>query len=65
MVQVACECGWRSARLTAPYQSEWAPSMVFLDPGPSAQQFSEAARELWKRHTVEIPSDSRLQLRLR
>lgn len=65
VLQVACDCGWRSARLSAPYQTEWAPSMVFLESNASAHAFEDAARELWTRHTVEIPNDSRLTLRPR
>ena len=29
-VQVGCECGWRSQRLVAPFETTWSPCSVFF-----------------------------------
>lgn len=51
MVQVACECGWRSQRLHAPHRAEWYPCIVeFHDEGAE-----ELARRLWHEH-MDCPS---------
>lgn len=70
-VQVACECGWRSARILAPPGTEWSPNIVMLR--ESEQGFEEACWQIWKdaheqmlaAHVVEGQSRQALYLRCR
>jgi hypothetical protein len=58
IVQVGCDCGWRSQRLRAPLGTTWS-GIVML---PRAEQEKETAvgrkpfetvcRELWREHAV-------------
>lgn len=45
LVQVACDCGWRSSRIRAPLSTEWMPYTVIAD-----EWFEDIARALWKEH---------------
>lgn len=49
-VQVGCECGWRSSRITAPPTTVWVPFSVF-----APQSFEDECRELWREH-LELES---------
>jgi hypothetical protein len=44
-IQIGCECGWRSQRLTAPLGTAWAPCCVFF-PGRSDSIFETP--EMWE-----------------
>ena len=60
IVQVACGCGWRSARFYAPPGSRWYPSIVEIPRFPPTPMFprgqehpiEDAAIALWKIHTL-------------
>lgn len=45
VVQVACECGWRSPRIDAPYGVTWAPFTV-----DAPEPFEEEAADMWREH---------------
>lgn len=50
-VQVACDCGWRSQVLRAPFGTTWSPSVVWLpEASVHAEAWEEAARKLWGEH---------------
>jgi hypothetical protein len=60
IVQAACVCGWRSARIIAPRGSSWFPNYVEIPlarlPTPMFPRGEEhlverEGRELWIRHT--------------
>jgi hypothetical protein len=51
VVQIACDCGWRSARLRAPAGTTWYPNTVELADGAAAFRFEAQCRELWRNHT--------------
>jgi len=40
-IQVACDCGWRSQRLVAPFMAEWSPCSVFLRTDRDEDEFIE------------------------
>ena len=44
-VQSACECGWRSPRLAAPFGTRWSPYSVEVPP-----DFRDACAERWRTH---------------
>jgi hypothetical protein len=49
IVQVECECGWRSPRLRAPMHTTWAPCIVLI--GTTFREDFEAfAEALWTEH---------------
>lgn len=45
MVQVGCECGWRSGRIATPYDTSFTPSIVCTSP-----EFEELGHRLWLDH---------------
>ena len=49
MVQVGCECGWRSPRIHAPLFTEWFPYVV-----SAPDWFDEVARMIWKEHIQSL-----------
>lgn len=51
-VQVACDCGWRSMRLSAPLGTTWRPHIVLL-PALDEEAFEALAHELWDAHLRE------------
>lgn len=52
VIQVGCECGWRSRRFRAPAGTTWSPHIVVLG---NDEVESEACR-LWQRHIEEEQS---------
>lgn len=58
IVQVGCDCGWRSQRLRAPFGTMWSGLVVL----PRAEQERETAagsipfeivcRDLWREHAI-------------
>lgn len=59
IIQVGCDCGWRSQRLRAPLGTTWS-GVVFLPrseqeretaEGP-AKPFETVCRELWREHAL-------------
>jgi hypothetical protein len=52
IVQIGCDCGWRSARYRPPAGTTWSPNTVELPDGPEAFRFESQARELWRDHTL-------------
>jgi hypothetical protein len=50
IVQIACDCGWRSARYRPPAGTTWSPTIVELPGGAVANRFEEQARALWRAH---------------
>lgn len=53
VVQVACDCGWRSMRMQAPNGTTWRPHCVGL-PRDDEEAFEEGlAHELWSAHVRE------------
>lgn len=52
IVQVACECGWRSMRLQAPAGTTWRPLSVRL-PAYDEEAFEDFAAGLWSAHVRE------------
>lgn len=48
LVQVGCECGWRSARMQAPDGTEYAPYIVH-----APEAFEEACKKLWTHHAAQ------------
>jgi hypothetical protein len=52
-LQVACECGWRSARFMAPVGTAYAPHMIFLSDHSDAD-LREVAAELWTKHLGDV-----------
>lgn len=54
-VQVACDCGWRSRRYTAPVSAEWSPCIVIMD-----ERFEDAAYRLWLQHRNDVGSSGDL-----
>lgn len=55
-VQVACECGWRSPRMTAPVHTRWAPFSVHL----SDHEAEDLARAVWELHVSDVPAPDAL-----
>lgn len=54
VVQVACDCGWRSPRIHAPLGTTWRPCMVVLPAGAGVEaEFERFALELWQAHMRE------------
>jgi len=53
-MQVGCDCGWRSARFTAPTGTEWAPFVVHL-PTHYAEAVDAVMRHMWQRHLEDPP----------
>lgn len=49
-VQVACECGWRSTRLTAPLRAEWVPFSIVLNDDAA----DDTAHALWVEHMSNV-----------
>lgn len=45
IVQVGCDCGWRSPRMHAPFGTRFRPYIVMTSPG-----FEEVCLDLWKAH---------------
>jgi predicted HAD superfamily Cof-like phosphohydrolase len=45
VVQVGCDCGWRSQRIHAPFSTRFAPSTVL-----TTDDFEERARGIWHAH---------------
>jgi hypothetical protein len=54
MLQVGCDCGWRSARFRAPLETAWHPFAVAL-PAARAAAVEAVAVELWRRHLADPP----------
>ena len=48
MIQVGCDCGWRSPRIAAPFGTYWSPFIV-----NTREEFEEEMRERWREH-VEL-----------
>jgi hypothetical protein len=46
VVQVGCDCGWRSPRMHAPFGTSFAPFVTIL----KDEAFEERCRELWHEH---------------
>jgi hypothetical protein len=57
-IQVGCDCGWRSPRMTAPKGAHWQP---FAVGGLSDGDRSRLA-ELWERHMREPDPSPSLRL---
>jgi hypothetical protein len=63
IVQVGCDCGWRSQRLRAPHGTTW-DGMVLLprheaerDSAPAGSKpFESVCRELWRQHAIGAAS---------
>ena len=55
-VQVACDCGWRSRRMTAPLGAYWAPCIVIFP----REEHEDAARSIWEDHRRDVGSRSDL-----
>lgn len=55
-VQVACECGWRSPRMTAPIGTTFAPWTVDLPDslGMASRDFEGRALKLWQAHMDDV-----------
>lgn len=51
VVQVGCECGWRSHRIHAPFSARFAPSIVI-----APEDFEERAMDLWRAHVDGMKS---------
>jgi hypothetical protein len=49
MIQVGCECGWRSRRFRAPSGTTWSPFSVTLED----KEAEAEACALWERHALE------------
>lgn len=45
MLQVGCDCGWRSARIAAPLHTDYMPCIVLAPP-----EFEELAHRIWLDH---------------
>lgn len=45
MLQIGCDCGWRSPRIAAPHLTNYMPCIVLTSP-----EFEELAHRLWHEH---------------
>lgn len=53
MIQVACECGWRSHRMTPPLGCSWRPCSVDFD--LDTESYEDAGIEMWRKHIDDLP----------
>ncbi|MBE7524684.1 MAG: hypothetical protein HS109_20275 [Burkholderiales bacterium] len=54
VLQVGCDCGWRSARFSAPTGTTWSPFTVHV-PDYYADAVDALKREMWERHLGDPP----------
>jgi hypothetical protein len=52
VIQVGCDCGWRSQHFYAPSGTRFAPSIVLL-PREGAEGLEDHALRVWRRHCEE------------
>jgi hypothetical protein len=58
IVQVGCDCGWRSSRLKAPYGTRWMGRVELprdeqeRETASARKPFETTCRELWREHAV-------------
>lgn len=50
LIQAACTCGWRSARIVAPYGTFYSPHHIATSP-----EMEEIAHQLWLLHAAPWP----------
>lgn len=53
-VQVACDCGWRSPVMSAPYGTEWAPRCVFFPTSALGPAWDDVIADIWRRQHIDV-----------